>query len=335
MMEERGKTKVKDAAPATDDDKKAGRGLKVATVVASVIAVVGLAAGACFFVAANESAKENAALRAKLDLIQAETGVELVEQVADDGNIVATVESSEDEVKDLVLALRDELEESVRGGVEIEAVFGGGIYTARPDTARPAYIKLPGSDVYTVANQYYGVLPYFEYDFSTAEEYEYVADVWGMVTDYLTFNGFSKVRSMAFGDDVYGNTETGIYCTVLPLGVKYGFDSVRCASGDWYDVGTKDLIVALAKASGYDYIELTSRSEIKDSEVSPYQTLEASLDVAALFFYRVSPDADWQFFTGAQALIGCDAYNTQDLKNAYAGEMCWNDTTNLESTVQP
>ena len=75
-------------------------------------------------------------------------------------------------------------------------------------------------------------------------------------------------------------------------------------------------------------------NNIKDSQYTPYQTLRISVGGAAGLFYRTSPEAKWQFFTGTQAVLDCSDYNTEDLKKAYLGEPCYNYNTQTDSTVQ-
>ena len=75
--------------------------------------------------------------------------------------------------------------------------------------------------------------------------------------------------------------------------------------------------------------------KITDSEVSPYQKLMARFENAAALFYRTSKTADWKYFTGTQAALSCSDYNTKELKNAYSGEVCYDEDAGKNSTVQP
>lgn len=96
----------------------------------------------------------------------------------------------------------------------------------------------------------------------------------------------------------------------------------------------------------YSFNDVTSAA-IKNSAVSPYQTIEATvvIDLGGSYtsnmalFYRTSPDAEWQYFTNTTGVLSCSDYSTDDLKKAYAGETCTvegNATSNGGySTVQP
>ena len=44
-------------------------------------------------------------------------------------------------------------------------------------------------------------------------------------------------------------------------------------------------------------------------------------------------DEKWRYFTGVQAPLDCSEYNTDDLRKAFAGDVCYNGRE--ESTVQP
>jgi hypothetical protein len=54
-----------------------------------------------------------------------------------------------------------------------------------------------------------------------------------------------------------------------------------------------------------------------------------------MLFYRVSPEAEWQYFTATQGLMPCTNYNTEDIRNAFAGETCFDESNGETLTVQP
>ena len=309
------------AAPTVDKTPKTSKGLLVATIIFAVIAIAGIAAAIYFFIDANDKATTNAGLRAKLDLVKMETGAELVEK-EENGTTVTVVDtnsSTETRVKKLVLDLRDQL----------ESAFNTSFYVTYKDADSP--IRIPDTDTYTTSNQYYGV---------TSGEWQSIQNnptlqaifegAHGVVVDYLTSHGFTKLIDY-FASDVYGNSTTGIYCNVNTA-QQYPF-SVTCASDTWYDVENRDLIVALAKAAGVDFIS-ASQSNIQDSTVTPYQRLMAGGVNYAALFYRVSPEANWQFFTGTQAELPCSEY-TGDIAKAFAGDTCYDEATGQDSIVQP
>ena len=140
----------------------------------------------------------------------------------------------------------------------------------------------------------------------------------------LEASGFVEDAVSFFGVADYYNKETGIVCR-MTSGMPNVFG---CGYSKWI----KDETIALAnelaeaykvKEGSYPVYLNVSNVKIKDSSVSPYQTLQVSFENAAALFYRVSKDAEWKFFRAAQAPADCSDYNTEDLKKAYAGDGCY------------
>lgn len=124
--------------------------------------------------------------------------------------------------------------------------------------------------------------------------------------------------------------------------INYYYVSLKCAKTDWVWLteADKNLILELEtayydKAGKYPSI-IHNIQDIKNSQYEPYQKLTVSLGGAAGLFYRTSPDAKWQFFVATQSALDCSDYNTDDLRKAFAGDICYNGSTSLnQSTVQP
>ena len=261
----------------------------------------------------------HATLRAKIDLLQNETGAEIVE-TDQNGTTVTTIIDDEKPVKELVLAVRDELQNSI-ARANFTPTFNN--YNQ--------YTKIPDTDIYTIANESYGVIYNLPQEKLNATDEEVMYNGYSIAVNYLEKNGFSKsFRGLFF--DVYENSNTGIYCSVNNETLPF---ILSCAKNTWYETEKKELILALAKAANTDLVSCKSSCVVKDSQISPYQTITANGGNAALLFYRTSPDADWQFFTGTQGVLDCTDYSTEDLKNAYAGDACWDNSTGQDSTVQP
>lgn len=131
------------------------------------------------------------------------------------------------------------------------------------------------------------------------------------------------------------NYETGVICTGIGSGLPLYFG---CGHISWLDAEKVNLINALAEAynakEGHFVGSLDAEvANIKDSEVKPYQTISANLFGAAGLFYRTSPEAEWKFFMGTQSVLACDDYDTEELRNAYAGEVCYDTEKNEDSVV--
>lgn len=171
----------------------------------------------------------------------------------------------------------------------------------------------------------------------------------------LENTGFSSLgvlpRLGSAGPQAYGylNTDRNITCGVSE-GAEFGFNGVvsyyyallECAKTDWVWLTEEEngLVHELAdayyeKEGGYPNV-IFNFDDIKNSQYEPYQTLMVQIGGAGAEFYRTSPEAKWQFFTAGQAAPDCSEYNTEDLKKAYLGEVCYEygNGYSKQSTVQ-
>lgn len=78
--------------------------------------------------------------------------------------------------------------------------------------------------------------------------------------------------------------------------------------------------------------------QIADAKISGYQTAKASVSGPTAragggvgLFYK-APNQDWKLFKIVQSVLSCSDYNTDDLKNAYAGVTCYEE--DVESVVR-
>lgn len=167
------------------------------------------------------------------------------------------------------------------------------------------------------------------------------------IADYLTSQSLTGKTVSAW--DEYQND--AVICTTS---VKTDKDFseplfLSCANKSAYDAPAASLqpfVNALRTSSAApvefrsDTVALAGPVVIKDSRTSGYQTASVGVNSYPLpaggsegMFYRKS--GDWQFFAATQGELPCSAYNTDDLKNAYAGEPCGDASGNASSTVQP
>lgn len=78
---------------------------------------------------------------------------------------------------------------------------------------------------------------------------------------------------------------------------------------------------------------------IKESVNKGYKTATVSIGGymsvggAAGLFYNANNT--WKYFVSTQGLLLCSDYDTDELKMAYQGETCYDNTTNEDSTVKP
>jgi len=156
-----------------------------------------------------------------------------------------------------------------------------------------------------------------------------------------------KLLSLGFTEDTTINTvfsttyrnSNDIICITGGSSSPFAF---ACGYYKWVSSDTVSAINEFAEAiktklGSYPAYPLSYMEghEIEDSTVTPYQRITISGYNHAALFYRTSPDAEWQYFTGTQDALSCGEYNTQDLKNAYAGTMCYDEASGANSTVQP
>lgn len=307
---------VETANPTSAPEKpKKSKGLVITVIIMTIFAIAGIAAAIYFFMDANNKANDNSELKAKLDLIEAETGTELIETEQGGAAVTVVAESTDDAVKAIVSKIYDALSEDLPNQRFYRIFDGDGI------------IKIPNSDVYTIAEKSYGVTSGSQ----TNNHDEIMQKAHPIARSVLTSNGYSMVKELMFGDELYYNQNSDIYCWISMSSSPFSSD---CSSGKWLSEENAGLILALAKAADTDFVSASSK-DIQNSSISPYQKLTGRVANAAGLFYRVSPNAEWQFFTGTHVIVDCDKFNTEDLRKAFAGDTCWDDATGQEATIKP
>lgn len=162
--------------------------------------------------------------------------------------------------------------------------------------------------------------------------------------------GFSSIGELPIlgsaGPRIYGYEDSNkdVVCSAEEGNDGYNdFAVISCAKTDWSWLtdDEKNLISELEtayydKTGRYPNVISDIENKIKNSQYSPYQTILVNVGGAAGLFYRTSPDAKWQFFVATQSALDCSDYNTDDLRKAFAGDVCYNGSTSLnQSTVQP
>lgn len=140
---------------------------------------------------------------------------------------------------------------------------------------------------------------------------------------WLVERGFTKYN----GDREYLNSETGIICALG--GWSWPGIALNCGNIAWINSETAEFSNEVAIKGGFPEgktLDLDPENlKIEDSQYAPYQTMQGGILGAAGLWYRVSPEADWKWFRGTQAILSCDEYNTEDLKRAYLGQACLNE----------
>lgn len=149
--------------------------------------------------------------------------------------------------------------------------------------------------------------------------------------------------------DTYGDAESssltqvytgkGVVCTIDDTTAQVSPTTVNCGLISAYAdaaAKAKPVITALPSLTSTTFF---GPVKIKDSQADGYQNAQVSVgDVkdmggyAALFYKK--DGGSWKYFKGTQEIIPCTEYNTTDIRNAFMGDACWDNTTNKESTVQ-
>ena len=162
-----------------------------------------------------------------------------------------------------------------------------------------------------------------------------IAEAYSAVKNELSSKGYTNYDRDP-ESDIYTsfiNNETGIICKV-DSGIPF---RISCGHTSWLSESTAKFAEELARAyfdvkAEYINIINTNMYTIKNSTYSPYQSLSIPVSNAAGLFYRTSPTAKWQFFAATQNILNCNNY-TGDVAKAFAGETCWDEVENVESTV--
>lgn len=310
--------------PAASSKPPKPKALIAISVICSILTIVGIAFGVYGMLEANQKSTDLAALNAKL----ATVGTNLITnlgQPSEESIPSVVTESADTSVREVISSLQTTFEDELNLGVVK-------VY----DQNFPL-VKVDGVDTLLTLEKSYE-LYYNGNDFS-AEQLNAEQALANTSIQNLGFieNGDISGPKYIIGGANFINPNTNIVCNWgegRPL-------SLSCGESSWISSETISLAKELTKAY-YDKVgenpfslPRLNKASITNSSVSPYQTLKTTVANARGLFYRTSPDAEWQYFTATQMVIPCSEFNTTDLKNAFAGEICYDESTSQNSTVQP
>lgn len=150
----------------------------------------------------------------------------------------------------------------------------------------------------------------------------------------------------------YRFTTTGYTCglveitttaTTTPYGIDGATISVACSTASEYQKNAelqKPFYAAFITSKNYSADMTLNLPSVKKSNTNGYNTAQVGISSDGAFvggavglFYQ-TPDNTWHFFIGTQQELNCNAYDTADLKKAFAGEQCFDPSTNKQSTLQ-
>lgn len=328
MEENQPRTEAPSPSPQVTNKKKTSKGAVARIIILSIIALAGVGFGIYGMISQNQKVKD---LEAQIASCTAANNGETTLVTCPDGTeISATANNMANEYKevvDTVNSLTSNIKE-MRDYIESDNSLAS--KAAGTNTYVP--IKL---SIKKETNRYDNVTKVAE-DFDTLKA-------------NLINAGFSTIGTIPFRGsagpqiDGYLNSETSIICGVINESDYYNNAShdyiiLDCAKTSWTWLTKEDETSIKAfetayynKTGSYPRIMFNWDNKITDSEYKPYQNTWIGIGGGAGLFYRTSPEAEWQFFTGTQSELECSDYNTDDLKKAYLGEPCWD---NGQSTVQ-
>lgn len=204
----------------------------------------------------------------------------------------------------------------------------------------PAY-KVPGADYYVMDLNGYG---------ANISDARHDADInaalnkaaLGVITNTFDANGLKKTDSLqnllryVYQSSTIICSVNSDYQNTTPIGYS-------CADTASYKPASETVApFAKAYAAGSNQAlsdAVFSSAKITDSKTPGYQTASLSISMydasggAMAMFYK-NADGDWHYFTSVQGALQCSAYNSVELRQAYAGETCGDTDTATTSTVK-
>ena len=196
-------------------------------------------------------------------------------------------------------------------------------------------------DLAIYANKWYGFsFKPNEYLSKELEKNNGYAKLEKTVTDALSKKGIKKVsQPKSFH---YANMDVdllswyegdGIFCEYEKLSEI----TLSCADKSWYTDEQKELTLALRaaykKKTGEEGSEISIPNAHKIEKKNGYEHLVAYDSNAVAHYYR-KDGGEWKYFISTQAPVSCDKYDTDELKEAYNGTICYDSTTYADSVVK-
>ena len=208
-------------------------------------------------------------------------------------------------------------------GEYISSYYVGGnlFYTKTYDDAS-LYWKIPGTSITIDLDKNYGIFD----NILASTHHQYLYEP---IKELLENNNF-VVYSDDYAVGYYYNQEKQIICNL-----SEGYGVINCAKTNWISEERRQLALELARASGADSFVIRHPVEIINSEIAPYQRIVVSSpNNGGRYFYRTSPDAEWQYIDSSQSAPNCDAFN-DDAKKAFSGShaRCDDYTTNTQREI--
>ncbi len=225
--------------------------------------------------------------------------------------------NDETEVKELISQIYSILEKKVeRPGLLVKTYNNNSVYYQLEDMANPTNLE-----------ETYGI--YYNYgDISNTQNLS--EDIKNIFSD-LGFGSYKIIVGISELPE-YVNSNKQIICTVSWSASASAY--ISCGKTNWISNSKKALINNLAEAmsqESYRGAIVVDESNIVNSSIAPYQTLNAAISNAAGVFYRNDPNSEWKFFATTQMIIPCEKYSehpdAENIKKAFADQECLKDSS--------
>ena len=320
---------IEKAIISEEKPKKTGAGSKI---MAAFFFVATLGLGA-FLIYHYMTFDHNPKTPEKKDEPVAQQKEEKTEKKDEDGNTITSTTVTSTVVSS------DATDEAVRKVIgelfKLARIKASGRYDTIYDTSS-TLIKLDEAKVLLHAEKSYGIDAFYNgsSDFTLNKEIREALIKKLEELDFVKNTDISGPHYLV-GENYYTNSDTGITCEILNTNPT----TATCAHKSWISANTvkiaNELAEAYNKVMGKYPITIGAYNyTIKDSPVSPYQILTTAVDNAAGLFYRVNKEAGWQFFEAAQDAVNCKKFDAKDTRNAFAGEVCYDETKKDYATVE-
>lgn len=158
---------------------------------------------------------------------------------------------------------------------------------------------------------------------------------------FMTSHGFKKSAiDSGLGGEVAAYSSPTVTCSLTSVNVSdVAFTCANIADYPISVMGEYQFVSVLASAGISEDTHVFGTPTVKNSLTPGYQTATMSVGPKeggvggsiALLYKKVGEN--WKYFISVQQGPGCSAYNTDELKAAYAGDYCY-DSTGKDSIVQ-
>ena len=159
------------------------------------------------------------------------------------------------------------------------------------------------------------------------------SSAWDFLRNYLDTtlkdNGFEQKEFEALGyaegyTARYESEELDAICTYES---RPDYDTtVTCAKKSWMTDADKELYAAFYKAYGHEGVALGAPTitEGKDGYERAHVNISEGPGGAMGLFYHKKGE-DWKFYMAVQQVLECSSFDTDELRDAFAGESCIGD----------